>query len=64
MSERNLQQRANLRRGENHPKAKLTDHEVELMRQMREQGYGYKKLSEKFETSVRTIRDICNYDTR
>lgn len=52
----------NLRRGENHPEAKLTDHEVELIRQFHEdEGYGYKRLAKKFETPIRTIRDICNY---
>lgn len=53
-----------LRRGELHPKAVLTDHEVELVRQLHEQGVGYKTLVKKFEVSKRSIRDICSYKTR
>lgn len=55
----------NLRRGDDHPKAKLTNREVELMRQLHEEdSLGYKKLSKIFETHVDTVRDICNYLTR
>lgn len=53
-----------LKHGENHPQAKLTDHEVELLRQMHDEGYGYKRLAKMFETPVRTVRDICNYTYR
>lgn len=53
-----------LRRGELHPKADLSDHEVELVRMMHEGGMGYKKLAEKFDTPSSTIRDICKYLTR
>lgn len=53
-----------VKRGENHPKAKLTDHEVELVRQLREDGYTYDQLSEIFETPPSTIRDMCKYLTR
>lgn len=54
----------NIKRGEDHPQAKLTDHEVELLRQMFDEGFGYKKLAKKFEAPIRTIRNICNYKTR
>lgn len=53
-----------LRRGEDHPKANLTDHEVELVRQLHDSGTGYKKLAAKFEQPLRTVRDICNYKRR
>lgn len=58
-------QEKNLPRGENHPKAKLTDHEVELIRQLHESGaMGYKKLARKFEAGKSTIKSICDYRTR
>lgn len=53
-----------IRRGQNHPKATCSDHEVELIRRMHECGWGYKKLAAKFEMPVSTIRDICKYLTR
>ena len=51
-------------RGENHPKVKCTDHEVELIRQLHDGGMGYKRISYKFEIPIRTIRDYCSYRTR
>lgn len=44
---------------------KLTDHEVELMRNLHEyHGFGYKRLAVKFDIPRRTVRDICNYRRR
>lgn len=54
-----------LRRGDRHPKAKLTDHEVELVRRMREQDkMSYGEIALKMETPKTTIIDICSYNTR
>ncbi|CUJ71747.1 MULTISPECIES: hypothetical protein [Achromobacter] len=53
-----------LRVGEDHQRATLTDHDVELMRQLREEGIGYKRLAKMFDTSVRNVRDIVNYKRR
>jgi hypothetical protein len=54
-----------IRRGERHPKANLTDHEVELVRKMREQDkMSYGEISLKMETPKTTIIDICLYNTR
>lgn len=54
-----------LRVGEDHQHAQLTDHDVELMRQLREQeGIGYKRLAVMFDSHVRTVRDIVNYKRR
>lgn len=51
--------------GEDHPRATLTDHDVELMRQMHEQeGIGYKRLAKMFDTSVAQARNICLYRQR
>ncbi|CUI38437.1 Uncharacterised protein [Achromobacter xylosoxidans] len=53
-----------VRVGEDHQRATLTDHDVELMRQLREEGIGYKRLAKMFDTSVRNVRDIVNYKRR
>lgn len=54
-----------VRVGEDHQRATLTDHDVELMRQLREEeGIGYKRLAQMFDTSVRNVRDIVNYKRR
>ena len=53
--------------GELHPKAVLCDHEVELMRQLREEGpkrWPYSKLGAKFGVDRTTARSICVYRTR
>jgi DNA invertase Pin-like site-specific DNA recombinase len=51
--------------GECHPKAKLTDDDVRLMRELRERyGMSYGKIAEKFECSLWTVREIVNYQTR
>lgn len=64
----NMQNSTNLKYvGENHPRAQLSDHEVDLMRRLHEDQLvpmGYKKLAEKFDVPIRTVRDICNYRTR
>lgn len=46
--------------GEDHPAAKLTDHEVELLRRLHESGWGYKRLAAKFEIGIRTVRGIVH----
>lgn len=56
---------SNRRCGQAHPRAVLTDHEVDLMRMLHEiEGWGYKRLAKKFEVPKRTVRDICNYRYR
>jgi len=53
------------RSGEKHPKATLTDHEVELMRTLHEHHkLGYKTLAKKFDVSVATVQHICRYRRR
>ena len=56
-----------VRVGESHPRVRLTDGEVELIRVLHEDAVaplGYRKLAEIFEVSKRTIRDICAYRRR
>lgn len=45
--------------GETHPRAALSDHEVDLIRELHEEGlYSYQTLARMFEVSRYTIRDI------
>ena len=51
--------------GETHHNAKLTDHDVELIRTLRERHrIPLGVLAEKFETSIGNISNICNYRRR
>lgn len=57
--------------GEAHPKAMLSDHEIELMRQLHEEypvGHpkhlGYRRLAKVFDVAKTTVRHICNYEAR
>jgi hypothetical protein len=52
------------RRGESHHKAVLTDHEVDLMLELHEQGKGYTWLANTFEIPYDTVRSICRGRTR
>lgn len=55
---------AGLRIGEDHPNAKLTDAEVELIRQLHEEGVSYETLARKFEVSKWAVGRICRYERR
>ena len=51
--------------GENHPGAKLTDRQVEHMRDLYEEGLvGYKTLARWFKCSRDTARGICMFRRR
>ena len=51
--------------GERHPLAKLSDHEVEMMRWQHEHlGWGYRRLVKWWEISKTQVRRICNYKQR
>lgn len=55
--------------GEGHPRAKLTDEEVELIRQLAEGDaryppMSYRVIAEKFEIGVATVYDIVHYRRR
>lgn len=54
---------AGARAGEDHPMAKLTWSEVELMRQCHEAGLSMRAIAEKFERPWSTVRDACQYIT-
>lgn len=50
--------------GEDHQRAKLTDHEVDLIRSLHREGLTYKTIAEKFEISARMVGAICRYERR
>lgn len=54
--------------GQDHHRATLSDHEIELMRRMHEEfpvGHpehvGYRRLATKFDCTKTAVRKICNY---
>lgn len=53
-----------VRLGEDHQNAKLTNEEVERIREPHQEGLGYKALATKFEVSKWTIGRICRYERR
>lgn len=44
--------------GEAHPRARLSDEDIDLIRELHEAGVGYRTIAAKFETSKSTVRDI------
>ncbi|MFV0680000.1 hypothetical protein [Ottowia sp.] len=46
--------------GQMHPRALYTDREVELVLELRDEGWGYKRIAKKMEMPRRTVRDICS----
>jgi hypothetical protein len=50
--------------GEDHQNAVLTNDEVQVMRDMREQGRTYEWLADKFEVSKSSVAKICKYQRR
>lgn len=53
-----------LRVGEDHQNAKLTDREVDRMRELHEQGTTVTELARMFEVSKGTVCDIVSYRRR
>ena len=50
--------------GENHHRAKLTDHDVDLLRAIRKEGWSYRLLALKFEVSKSQVRNIVKGSQR
>lgn len=48
-----------MRIGEWHPSAVLSDAEVDLLRELHDEGWGYQRLAYKFGISKAAARDIC-----
>lgn len=56
--------RRGLRVGEDHQNAKLTNDEVDLIRELHEGGMSYKALAQKFEVGKSTVADIVKHRRR
>lgn len=52
-------ERANYRRGDEHPGAILSDAEVDLVRELHDAGWTYRELCDKFEVSKSAIAGYC-----
>lgn len=51
--------------GQDHPRARLTDADVDLVRELYEEhGLTYRQLMEKFQVSKSTIHDLVTYRRR
>jgi len=50
-----------LRIGEDHPNARYTNAEVEMVLDLRDEGMGYKRIAQAMDMPVRTVRNICNF---
>jgi predicted transcriptional regulator len=51
--------------GQYHQRAVLSDHDVELIRDLREEyGLSFGEIAEKFEVAKSTVADICYYRRR
>lgn len=46
--------------GQDHPRAKLSDREVELMQQLRDEGLALRELARTFECSLGQVWNICS----
>ena len=50
--------------GDSHHNAKLTNSEVDMLLEMHDAGWGYKRLSAKFDLSRSSVRNICKGKAR
>lgn len=50
--------------GETHGMAKLSDHEIDLVRQLKEEGMPAPEISEKMEISKRYVYKLVNFERR
>lgn len=50
--------------GDSHLQARLTNGEVDLLLRLHEDGWGYRRLAEKFGISKSGVRRICKGETR
>ncbi len=51
--------------GDSHQRSRISNHDVDLMRELREEHkLSYKELAEKFDVSESLVKQICNYRIR
>ena len=53
-----------MKNGQLHHRAKLTDHDVELIRELHEGGMAYAEIARKFEVSRSLVGRICRFERR
>lgn len=53
-----------MKTGQYHHRAKLTDHDVELIRQLHEEGMSYTTIARKFDVSRSMVGRICRFERR
>lgn len=53
-----------MKNGQLHHRAKLTDRDVELIRQLHEEGMTYATISLKFDVSRGTVGRLCRFERR
>ncbi|WP_416143472.1 helix-turn-helix domain-containing protein [Oxalobacter formigenes] len=53
-----------MKNGQLHHRAKLTDHDVELIRQLRETGMPYRIIAQKFDVTYGTVGRLCRFERR
>lgn len=50
--------------GESHGRAKLTDHEIDLIRKLKEEGMSAAMIAEKMEINKRYVYKVVNFERR
>ncbi len=50
--------------GETHGRAKLSDHEIDLVRQLKEEGMSASVIAEKMEITKRYVYKLVNFERR
>ena len=50
--------------GEDHPNARYTNAEIEMVLSLRDEGFGYKRIAKMCDMPIRTVRTICNGQRR
>lgn len=53
-----------LRIGEDHPNAKYTNHEIDLVLTLRDEGLSYSQIGNRMDMPKSTVRDICQGNRR
>ncbi len=53
-----------IRLNQDHHNAVLTDDEVDLIRNLNDEGIGYNRLAKKFEVSKTLVAKICRFEIR
>lgn len=50
--------------GQDHPRAVLTDHQIDLLLDLRDEGWGYRRLAKVFQISRTAVKRYCKGEMR